>query len=186
MRFALCPPQRAASLRAHKEHGASRIDRDERDFLYGRVSEHLKPCADVSTQEELCTEGDNLAHTFRHAERREDEEAISFSQYPRPADTPQVNSDLPDLKDIKVMGYSLRSWDYRYTLWLGFNPDSFQVNVSDVHAGELYMLADDPRQDNNVYSDSDHSVMMKKMASLAHTVSLQMRMKLQLHPLRCG
>lgn len=25
------------------------------------------------------------------------------------------------------MGYSLRSWDYRYTLWLGFNPKTFQV-----------------------------------------------------------
>uniref|UniRef100_A0A671Y466 Iduronate 2-sulfatase n=1 Tax=Sparus aurata TaxID=8175 RepID=A0A671Y466_SPAAU len=115
---------------------------------------------------ELCTEGNNLAHTFRHRERRVDEEAVSFSQYPRPADTPQVNSDLPDLKDIKVMGYSLRSWDYRYTLWLGFNPKTFQVNVSDVHAGELYMLAGDPGQDSNIYSNSDHSVVMTKMASL--------------------
>ncbi|GLD61871.1 iduronate 2-sulfatase isoform X2 [Lates japonicus] len=106
-----------------------------------------KPCADVSFQEELCTE-EETAWPFRHAERREDEEAIC-SQYPRPADAPQVN-------------------------------------VSDVHAGELYMLADDPRQDNNVYSDSDHSVMMKKMASLAHTVSLQMRMKLQLLYLTAG
>lgn len=41
-------------------------------------------------QELLCTEGGNLAYTFRHKERGEDEEAISFSQYPRPADTPQV------------------------------------------------------------------------------------------------
>lgn len=40
------------------------------------------------------------------------------------------------------------------------------MNVSDVHAGELYMLADDPGQDKNVYSVSDHSVMMRKMAGL--------------------
>ena len=39
----------------------------------------------------------------------------------------QGNSDLPFLKDIKVMGYSLRSWDYRYTLWLGFDPNTFEV-----------------------------------------------------------
>lgn len=45
-------------------------------------------------QESLCTEGDNLAYTFRHKERREDEEAIAFSQYPRPADTPQVPETL--------------------------------------------------------------------------------------------
>ncbi|XP_029369006.1 iduronate 2-sulfatase [Echeneis naucrates] len=145
-----------------------------------------KSCSDVSFQEELCTEGDNLAYTFQHRERGENEEAISFSQYPRPADAPQVNSDLPDLKDIKIMGYSLRSWDYRYTLWLGFNPKTFQVNVSDVHAGELYMLADDPGQDNNIYSDIDHRVMMKKMAGLPHTLSLQMRMKLQLLYLTAG
>lgn len=145
-----------------------------------------QPCPDVSLQEELCTEGGNLAHTFQHRENQENEEAISFSQYPRPADTPQMNSDLPDLQDIKIMGYSLRSWDYRYTLWLGFNPKTFQVNVSDVHAGELYMLTSDPGQDNNIYSDSDHSVLMRKMASLPHTVSVQMRMKLQLLSLTAG
>ncbi|XP_019111475.2 iduronate 2-sulfatase [Larimichthys crocea] len=144
------------------------------------------PCPDVSLQEELCTEGENLAHTFRHKEKSVDAEAISFTQYPRPADTPQVDSDLPDLKDIKVMGYSLRTWDYRYTLWLGFNPKTFQVNVSDVHAGELYMLADDPGQDKNIYSGFDHSVMMRKMASLLHTLSLQKRMNLQLLYLTAG
>ncbi|XP_026214413.1 iduronate 2-sulfatase-like [Anabas testudineus] len=137
-------------------------------------------CPDVSFQEELCAEGRNLANTFRYGERGVNEEAVSFSQYPRPADTPQVNSDLPDLKDIKVMGYSLRSWDYRYTLWLGFDPKTFQVNVSDIHAGELYMLADDPGEDNNVYTAFDHSVIKKNMAILPPTVGLQMRMKLQL------
>lgn len=144
------------------------------------------PCPDLSFQEELCSEGDNLAYTFRHRERGEDEEAVSFSQYPRPADTPQVNSDLPDLKDIKIMGYSLRSWDYRYTLWLGFNPQTFQVNVSDVHAGELYMTEDDPGQDKNVYNDTDLGVIHRKMADLPHTVSLQTRMRLQLLYLTAG
>lgn len=137
-------------------------------------------CPDVSFQVALCTEGRNLAHTFHHKERGKNAELIAFSQYPRPADTPQNNSDLPDLQDIKVMGYSLRSWDYRYTLWLGFNPRSFQVNVSDVHGGELYMLADDPGQDKNIYGDLDHSVGMK-MASLPHDASLLTRMSLQLY-----
>lgn len=40
------------------------------------------------------------------------------------------------------------------------------MNVTDVHAGELYMLADDPGQDKNVYEDSQHSVMMRKMNHL--------------------
>ncbi|XP_026186257.1 iduronate 2-sulfatase isoform X2 [Mastacembelus armatus] len=144
-----------------------------------------QPCSDVSFQVELCTEGHSLANTFQHSEIR-NEEAVSFSQYPRPADTPQMNSDLPDLNDIKVMGYSLRSWDYRYTLWLGFNPKTFQVNVSDVHAGELYILADDPSEDNNVYSDFENSALMKKMSSLPPSVSWQMRMKQQLLFIRAG
>ncbi|KAF3693577.1 Iduronate 2-sulfatase [Channa argus] len=127
-------------------------------------------CPDISFKEELCTEGHNLANAFQYRESRENEEAVSFSQYPRPADTPQVNSDLPDLKDIKVMGYSVRSWDYRFTLWLGFNPETFEVNVYDIHAGELYMLADDPSEDNNVYIDSNHRVIMRKMASLPPAV----------------
>ncbi|XP_015244624.1 PREDICTED: iduronate 2-sulfatase [Cyprinodon variegatus] len=138
-------------------------------------------CPDVSLQVELCTEGRNLVHTFQHKERGKNAELMAFSQYPRPADTPQNNSDLPDLQDIKVMGYSLRNWDYRYTLWLGFNPRSFQVNVSDVHGGELYMLADDPGQDKNIYSDLDHSIVMKKMDALPHNASVWTRMRLQLY-----
>ncbi|KAF7648412.1 hypothetical protein LDENG_00157290 [Lucifuga dentata] len=125
------------------------------------------PCPHISFQVELCTEGVNLADTFKQREKGRSVEA--------------VNSDLPDLKDIKVMGYSLRSWDYRYTLWLGFNPKTFQVNASDIHAGELYVLEDDPGQDNNLYNDSNHTVMMRKMAiSLPHAGDLQMSMKLQL------
>ncbi|KAF6717374.1 Iduronate 2-sulfatase [Oryzias melastigma] len=125
-----------------------------------------KHCPEVSLQVDLCVEGKSLAASFKHKEKKKNAERLAFSQYPRPADTPQENSDLPDLKDIKVMGYSLRTWDYRYTLWLGFNPDTYQVNVSDVHAGELYIHEDDPGEDTNVYSDFDHSQMMRKMTSL--------------------
>lgn len=39
----------------------------------------------------------------------------------------QENSDLPDLKDIRIMGYSMRDQDYRFTLWVGFDPNTFQV-----------------------------------------------------------
>uniref|UniRef100_A0A3B3CCA6 Iduronate 2-sulfatase n=1 Tax=Oryzias melastigma TaxID=30732 RepID=A0A3B3CCA6_ORYME len=89
-----------------------------------------KHCPEVSLQVDLCVEGKSLAASFKHKEKKKNAERLAFSQYPRPADTPQENSDLPDLKDIKVMGYSLRTWDYRYTLWLGFNPDTYQVRTS--------------------------------------------------------
>lgn len=60
-------------------------------------------------QELLCTEGDNLAYTFRHKERREDEEAISFSQYPRPSDTPQVTMTL-DIFILLVFAMSMNTF----------------------------------------------------------------------------
>ncbi|XP_077466380.1 iduronate 2-sulfatase-like [Stigmatopora argus] len=147
------------------------------------------PCPEVSLQKELCTDGKNLSQQFYPAQKI-DIEGVSFSQYPRPADTPQEDSDLPDLKDIKVMGYSLRTYDYRFTLWLGFDPKTYQVNVSNVHAGELYMLLDDPSEDNNVYDDLERHSMIKmlnrELKSMPPTGSVQTRMKLQLHYLTAG
>ncbi|XP_005813282.2 iduronate 2-sulfatase isoform X2 [Xiphophorus maculatus] len=146
----------------------------------------LKECPEVSFQVELCTEGRNLAQTFHQKERGRNPDILAFSQYPRPSDTPQNNSDLPDLRDIKVMGYSMRNRAYRYTVWLGFNPRTFQVNLTDVHGGELYMLEDDPGQDKNIYGDHDHIMLTKKMASLPPDVSLRTRMRLQLYYYTAG
>ncbi|KAK7921767.1 hypothetical protein WMY93_008669 [Mugilogobius chulae] len=65
-----------------------------------------QPCPEVSFRVELCREGQNRANDFIHRETKVDKEQIAFSQYPRPSDTPQENSDLPDLRDIRIMGYS--------------------------------------------------------------------------------
>uniref|UniRef100_A0A4W5NQJ7 Uncharacterized protein n=2 Tax=Hucho hucho TaxID=62062 RepID=A0A4W5NQJ7_9TELE len=83
-------------------------------YLPGLKPPH--PCPDNSFDMELCTDGDNLAYSFKHLDDSKDSEAIAFSQYTRPADTPQDNSDLPNLEELQVMGYSLHSWDYRFTL----------------------------------------------------------------------
>ncbi|XP_004686025.1 PREDICTED: iduronate 2-sulfatase [Condylura cristata] len=119
------------------------------------------PCPVPSFHVELCREGQSLLKYFRPP-TVEDEpdhvtgprESIAYSQYPRPADSPQWNSDKPSLKDIKVMGYSIRTLDYRYTVWVGFDPHEFLANFSDVHAGELYFVDSDPWQDHNVYNGS--------------------------------
>nr|XP_011745547.1 iduronate 2-sulfatase isoform X3 [Macaca nemestrina] len=118
-------------------------------------------CPVPSFHVELCREGKNLLKHFRFCDLEEDpylpgnpRELIAYSQYPRPADFPQWNSDKPSLKDIKIMGYSIRTIDYRYTVWVGFNPDEFLANFSDIHAGELYFVDSDPLQDHNMYNDS--------------------------------
>uniref|UniRef100_A0A8C8SM78 Iduronate 2-sulfatase n=1 Tax=Pelusios castaneus TaxID=367368 RepID=A0A8C8SM78_9SAUR len=136
-------------------------------------------CPEPSFHVALCTEGPSIVQHFDSTEEEDDydtdddddvdndhEELIAFSQYPRPADTPQWNSDKPELKDIKIMGYSMRTVDYRYTVWVGFNPSNFSVNLQDLHAGELYMVGSDPNEDHNIYNSSLHGNRIKNFLRL--------------------
>lgn len=126
----------------------------------------LRRCPASSFKMELCTEGFSLDDLIRIPERRPRREAYSFSQFPRPSDSIQENSDLPDLADIRVMGYSIRSTDYRYTLWVGFDPLHCRPNMTDIHAGEMYLLAEDPGEDNNVFDEFDHATVLHKLGML--------------------
>lgn len=110
-------------------------------------------CPTPSFKVQLCTEGFSLARLLGRREWVTNHQAVAYSQYPRPSDTIQHNSDLPDLADIRIMGYSVRSNDYRYTLWVGFDPVHFQANLTDIHAGELYILGEDPGQDHNIFDE---------------------------------
>ncbi|NXU49841.1 IDS sulfatase, partial [Turnix velox] len=135
-------------------------------------------CPETSFQIPLCTEGTSIVHYFNASEEKVEEEkkdgcydsyrcsseeSVAFSQYPRPADTPQWNSDKPKLKDIRIMGYSMRTVDYRYTVWVRFYPNNFSADFEDVHAGELYMVETDPNQDYNIYNNISHGVFHKKL-----------------------
>ncbi|XP_068008293.1 iduronate 2-sulfatase isoform X1 [Melanerpes formicivorus] len=133
-------------------------------------------CPETSFHVALCTEGTSIVWYLNASENAEEEkdecgdsyrcfneETVAFSQYPRPADTPQWNSDKPKLKDIRIMGYSMRTVDYRYTVWVQFNPNNFSANFEDVHAGELYMVETDPNQDHNIYNNTSHGYLLKKI-----------------------
>lgn len=129
-------------------------------------------CPETSFHVALCTEGRSIVRYFNTSKEKGgcddayrcfDEEPVAFSQYPRPADTPQWDSDKPKLKDIRVMGYSMRTIDYRYTVWVQFNPNNFSANFEDVHAGELYMVETDPNQDYNIYNNTSHGGFFKKI-----------------------
>ncbi|KAF7244900.1 Iduronate 2-sulfatase, partial [Varanus komodoensis] len=120
-------------------------------------------CPQTSFRVPLCTEGHSMVQYFPFVDGGQEKDSdegkesgtpVAFSQYPRPGDVPELNSDLPALKDIRVMGYSIRTAVYRCTLWLGFNPNNFKVNLTDVHAGELYFVDMDPNQDHNMYNKS--------------------------------
>ncbi|KAG8448137.1 hypothetical protein GDO86_015291 [Hymenochirus boettgeri] len=118
----------------------------------------LPTCPQHSFHIELCTEGRSIA---KHLYTLEDTQfdltlAVAYSSYPRPSSSPQWNSDLPDLKDITIMGYSMRTMDFRYTVWVGYNPVTFQDNFDEIYGHELYLVKSDPNQDNNLYNHSVH------------------------------
>ncbi|RXM94902.1 Iduronate 2-sulfatase [Acipenser ruthenus] len=63
------------------------------------------------------------------------------------------------------MGYSIRSCDYRYTEWVGFDPATFRAHFQDVHAGELYFVATDPNQDKNLYNITEYAGVVQRFRS---------------------
>ncbi|CAL4119273.1 unnamed protein product, partial [Meganyctiphanes norvegica] len=116
----------------------------------------LDRCTDDSKNEMLCTEGVSLAPIINHSSNYSSKlfinKKIAISQYPRPGINPTINpdSDQPKLTETIIMGYTLRSQRYRYTLWLGFNHTSFEVNWQDDYGEELYDHKIDPRETFNL------------------------------------
>ncbi|XP_077343495.1 iduronate 2-sulfatase isoform X1 [Lithobates pipiens] len=124
----------------------------------------LSECPVPSFHIEICTEGQSLSPYFiTSQDRRGNDETVAYSSYPRPSDTPQWDSDLPNLKDITIMGYSMRTPDYRFTAWVGYNPTTFEANFTDIHAQEFYFVETDPNQDNNLFNSSIQSNLLTKL-----------------------
>uniref|UniRef100_H2YQV4 Iduronate 2-sulfatase n=1 Tax=Ciona savignyi TaxID=51511 RepID=H2YQV4_CIOSA len=86
-----------------------------------------------------------------------------FSQYPRPSDYPQENTDLPNLKDIRIMGYTMRTHHHRFTEWVTFDPVHFFANFSQIHARELYLRDSDPLEIYNVANLEMYSGLVSKL-----------------------
>lgn len=91
----------------------------------------IQSCAKNRSQE-LCTEGKSLFQQFvkeRDSVMREDGNvSYAISQYPRPGTFPTLrpDSDQPRLKNIKIMGYSIKTNRYRYTNWIKFSGRTFK------------------------------------------------------------
>lgn len=90
----------------------------------------IKKCPlDVHYEDEsiTCTEGKSL-HRQMKALTETDDDEVAFSQYPRPGTTPtkSPDSDQPKLREIKIMGYSIRTKQFRYNAWIKFNNKKFK------------------------------------------------------------
>lgn len=91
----------------------------------------------------LCSEGKSLVSVMKNEMKpniNEAMEGFAFSQYPRPGTYPtsKPNSDKPKLKDIKIMGYSVRTARFRYTEWVEFNHTTFEPNWENIYGKEFY------------------------------------------------
>lgn len=79
-----------------------------------------------------CTEGQSLYKKMGLDFNESDSEELAFSQYPRPHAFPSKNpdSDQPKLKEITIMGYTIRTKRFRYTAWIKFNNKKFKRSKS--------------------------------------------------------
>lgn len=90
----------------------------------------LKKCqlfAEYADESITCTEGKSLYRQMTSPTSALNDE-VAFSQYPRPGLTPTKapDSDQPKLREIKIMGYSIRTKRFRYTAWIKFNNKKFK------------------------------------------------------------
>lgn len=78
---------------------------------------------DRNRSKELCTEGKSVFEDLTKDSEDELDASWAISQYPRPGSYPTLrpDSDRPRLKNIKIMGYSIKTNMYRYTNWIKFN-----------------------------------------------------------------
>ncbi|XP_078034218.1 iduronate 2-sulfatase [Augochlora pura] len=102
----------------------------------------------------VCSEGISLVPLIRATMKQEllPWKKAAFGQYPRPSVDPSINpsSDEPRLKEIKIMGYTLRKDHYRYTAWLQFNPETKAPNWNVLIAEELYDHQTDKNENKNL------------------------------------
>jgi arylsulfatase A-like enzyme len=86
----------------------------------------------------------------------------AVSQYPR--SNGGTETDRSGYADSKVMGYSIRNQQYRFTLWMGNNYRSSQPFNKDYIIGtELYDYKNDPLEKVNVAKESKYTKVSKKM-----------------------
>ncbi|CAD0198997.1 unnamed protein product [Chrysodeixis includens] len=98
----------------------------------------------------LCFEGKSLKSLMIDGSQKYGN-YLAFSQYPRPSAFPQKTSDRPRLKDIKIMGYSVRTKRFRYTEWVSFNNKLFTMDWNIIYGLELYDHIVDSEESNNLY-----------------------------------
>ena len=64
----------------------------------------------------------------------------------------------------KIMGYSLRTDKYRYTIWMNDFTSKEAFNEKKVYATEMYDYVKDPLEKVNVVNDKNYTAISKEMS----------------------
>lgn len=122
----------------------------------------IPPFCDESTTD-FCSEGNSFYPVIEHQVYDPEPwipfswKTAAFSQYPRPSLAPTNVSDRPPLKDIKIMGYSVRTEEYRYTEWVAFDNQNLKPDWALIISRELYLHWNDSLETENVCDDEEYA-----------------------------
>jgi hypothetical protein len=86
---------------------------------------------------------------------------FSVSQYPR-----KLNKELlkkSGFTNNNIMGYSLRTAQYRFTVWMNDFTSKTAFDASKVYATEMYDYAKDPLEKVNVVNDKNYTTVSKEL-----------------------
>jgi arylsulfatase A-like enzyme len=87
----------------------------------------------------------------------------SISQYPRKMKKAEMAR--VGYTDPKIMGYSLRTDKFRYTIWMNNFNSTQSFNEAQVYASELYDYVKDPLEKVNVVNDKNYAATSKELKS---------------------
>ncbi len=86
---------------------------------------------------------------------------FSVSQYPRKLQKDEVKKKGYD--DNKIMGYSIRTDKYRFTIWMSNFTSDQPFNANKIYATEMYDYVKDPLEKANVVNDKSYTTVSKEM-----------------------
>jgi len=85
----------------------------------------------------------------------------SISQYPRKLK--KLEMIKKGYTDSKIMGYSMRTDKYRFTIWMNNFTSKQPFNEFKVYAFEMYDYVKDPLEKVNVVNDKDYATISKEL-----------------------
>ena len=117
--------------------------------------DQLTICPENSSAVALCREGESLFPLIRNSSAPWKHAA--FSQYPR------------DHNGTNVMGYTMRTDQYRYTEWVDFSgPPHYKPDWSKQYGTELYDHKVDPYEDINKANDASYAKIRLTLSKQLH------------------